>query len=82
MRYNPCKLAQTDPLYWDATYAVAVSLMAAHPAVDLEEVSLEDVRAWTLALPEFIDDPELANEEILLEIYKVWLEETLTGEVE
>jgi FeS assembly protein IscX len=75
-------LAQSDPLYWDATYAVAKALQAAFPAIDLEEVSLEDVRVWTQALPNFNDDRELANEEVLLEIYKVWLEETLTGEVE
>ena len=30
---------------------------------------------WTLALPNFEDDPELANDEILLAIYQEWYEE-------
>jgi FeS assembly protein IscX len=66
-----------DQLNWDASYAVAMALQARHPDVDLEEVSLEMIRAWTLALPAFDDDPELANDEILLDIYTVWLEEKL-----
>ncbi len=67
----------THPLDWEANFAVAKALQARHPHVDLEEVSLEMIYQWTLALPEFEDDPALANEEILLAIYKDWLEEVL-----
>jgi FeS assembly protein IscX len=66
-----------ETLVWDASYAVAVALRDAYPHEDLETVSLENVFAWTLSLPTFDDDPELANDEILLEIYKNWLELTL-----
>lgn len=71
-----------DLLNWDASYAIASALQARHPGENLEEVSLEMVLHWTLALPNFNDDPELANEEILLDIYKIWLEEKLEGEFE
>ena len=65
----------TDPLTWEATYAIALALKAAHPNVDLEEVSLGMIEAWTLELPQFEDDPALANEEILMAIYQDWFEE-------
>ena len=71
-----------DFLNWEASYAVARALNARHPDANLEDVSLEMLLRWTLALPEFDDDPELANEEILLDIYKIWLEEKLEGEFE
>ncbi len=70
-----------DHLSWDASYAVAKALQARHPEIDLEDVSLEMIRDWTLALPDFDDDPELANDEVLLDIYTVWLEEILSGGV-
>ena len=71
-----------DTLNWDASYAIARALNAQHPGVELEDVSLEMILSWTLALSNFDDEPELANEEILLDIYKVWLEEKLEGEFE
>ncbi len=74
--------ALEETLNWEGSYAVALALMARHPDVDLEDVSLEMVLQWTLSLPTFNDDPELANEEILLDIYKIWLEEKLEGEFE
>jgi len=30
---------------------------------------------WTLALPDFADDPQLANDAILAAIYQEWFEE-------
>lgn len=71
-----------EMLNWEASYAIALALHVGHPGVDLEDVSLEMLLRWTLALPNFNDDPELANEEILLDIYKIWLEEKLEGEFE
>ena len=67
----------TEPLTWEGTYAIALALKAAHPKVDLADVSLGMIEDWTLALPAFDDDPALANEEILLRIYQDWLEEIL-----
>ncbi len=66
-----------EPLVWDASYAIAKALQANFPATDLEDVSLRMIYQWTLALPTFDDDPELANDEILMAIYKNWLEEIL-----
>jgi FeS assembly protein IscX len=67
----------SDPLNWEATYAIALALKKAHPDVDMENLSLGMIEAWTLELPNFEDDPALANEEILMAIYQDWFEEIL-----
>jgi FeS assembly protein IscX len=66
-----------ETLNWESTYAVALALKNAHPNVDMENVSLQMILTWTLALASFNDDPALANDEILLAIYQDWFEETL-----
>ena len=65
----------TDSLIWEGTYAIARALKAAHPNVDLEDVTLGMIEAWTLELPNFEDDPALVNEAILMRIYQDWFEE-------
>jgi len=62
-------------LTWDDSYAIALLLMERHPEVLLEDVSLGMIYHWTTGLPEFRDDPELANDVILSAIYQAWLEE-------
>jgi FeS assembly protein IscX len=64
-----------DILTWDDTYAIALALKRKFPEINLEEVSLRMIYAWTNALPEFRDDPELANDMILSSIYQEWYEE-------
>ncbi len=64
-----------DPVYWDASYAVARRRKEAHPAVNLEAVSLEMIYRRVLALPEFADDPTLANDDLLAAILQEWYEE-------
>jgi len=64
-----------DSLDWDAVYEIALALKKRFPKVELEDVSLQDIYNWTLSLPEFKDDPTLANDEILLAIYQEWFEE-------
>lgn len=64
-----------EALYWDGAFAIALRLREAHPEVELESVSLEMIYTWALALPEFADDPELANDELLGAIYQEWYEE-------
>ena len=66
---------QTDPLTWDDSFAIARALDAQFPDVDLEQVSLNMIYRWTLALPDFIDDPQLANDAVLAAIYQEWFEE-------
>ena len=65
----------SDPLYWDASFALAHRLIEEHPAVDLESVTLTMVQDWVLALPEFADDRALVNDDLLAAIYQEWFEE-------
>jgi FeS assembly protein IscX len=41
----------------------------------LEDVTLGNIFGWTIALPNFADDPALGNDEILAAIYQEWFEE-------
>jgi FeS assembly protein IscX len=67
-----------DPLTWEGSYAIARALMRSHPQVKLDEVSLRTIYQWIIELPDFDDDPVLANEEILNSIYNEWFEEVNT----
>jgi FeS assembly protein IscX len=62
-------------LYWDATYAIVLALMEHHPHLFPEDVGLDTLFELVVALPEFVDDPVLANERILLDILTTWYEE-------
>lgn len=64
-----------DYLTWDDSYAIARVLIQKFPDVDLEEVSLSMIFRWTVSLPGFQDDPQLANDAILAAIYQEWFEE-------
>lgn len=64
-----------DSLSWEDSYAIALTLIRRYPGIRLEEVSLGMIFRWTMDLPEFSDDPELANDEILAAIYQEWFEE-------
>jgi FeS assembly protein IscX len=64
-------------LNWESTYAIAMALKRKYPHADLEAVSLRQIFAWTIALEDFEDDPSLANDDILTEIYQIWFEEIL-----
>jgi FeS assembly protein IscX len=66
-----------EPLTWESTYAIALALRREHPQAELEYISLRQIYQLILALPGFSDDPALANDGILTEIYHDWLEETL-----
>ena len=67
----------SEPLIWDSTYAIALALKKAHLGIDMETVTLGNIYDWTLALPDFDDDPALANDEILSAIYQDWYEEII-----
>ena len=62
-------------LYWDATYAVAMALIESHPQIDPASVGLEELEQMIERLPNFVDDPSLVNERILLDIQITWYEE-------
>jgi FeS assembly protein IscX len=65
-----------NPLYWDASFAIACRLRREHPVVDLQQVSLSQIFDWVIALPDFADEPELVNDELLMAIYQDWYEES------
>jgi FeS assembly protein IscX len=65
-----------EELYWDAAYSIARRLKALHPEVDLSTLTLNMIYDWTIALPEFNDDSQLANDELIQAILQEWLEET------
>lgn len=64
-----------DYLTWDDSFAIARALIQKFPDISLEEVSLSMIYRWTVSLPGFQDDPELANDGILAAIYQEWFEE-------
>jgi FeS assembly protein IscX len=65
-------------LTWEDSYAIALTLRDRYPDIDLEEVSLDMIYRWTMALPEFEDEGELANDLILQAIYREWYEEVIS----
>ena len=62
-------------LYWDATYAIVISLLAHHPGLDPQYVGLDELAELVEALPGFQDDPAMATERILQDIFIAWYEE-------
>jgi FeS assembly protein IscX len=66
-------------LNWEATFAIAMELRRTHKDVNIEEVTLQQILDWTLALSEFEDDPALVNDDILYAIYQDWYEEHIHG---
>ncbi|PJF40788.1 MAG: Fe-S assembly protein IscX [Chloroflexi bacterium] len=63
------------PLYWDATYEIVMALQVAYPTIDVDGVGLEQLYQMIIALPNFGDDVELVNDEILTGILREWYEE-------
>lgn len=62
-------------LYWDSTYAIALALLEHYPSTSPESVGLYELEQLVEGLPNFVDDPALANERILQDILIVWYEE-------
>lgn len=67
--------SEENTLTWEDSYAIAQELLLSHSDINLEDVSLMMIFRWTLDLPGFVDDPELANDAILAGIYQEWYEE-------
>lgn len=62
-------------LYWDATYAIVVTLIDEHPDLDPINLGLEEIATVIEQLPGFADDPSFATDRILLDIQTTWYEE-------
>jgi FeS assembly protein IscX len=64
-----------EVLTWEDSYAIARALKDAHPGVNINILSLQDIYTWTIALTTFNDEPGLANDAILMAIFQEWFEE-------
>ena len=62
-------------LYWEYSYPIVLALIEAYPAIDLDRIGIEALNRLIVGLPNFADDPALANESILSEILREWYEE-------
>lgn len=62
-------------LHWESTYQIVLALCEMYPAVDIENIGLDQLHQYVVTLPNFADDPALANEGILSEILREWYEE-------
>ncbi|MCL4250195.1 MAG: Fe-S cluster assembly protein IscX [Anaerolineae bacterium] len=68
-----------NALYWEASYEIVLNLIEAYPDADLDSIGLQQLQQYIVALPNFADDPELANDGILSEILREWYEEANAG---
>ncbi len=62
-------------LYWDATYAIAVSLLDHYPHLEPAHIGLKELARLVTSLPDFADDPSMATERLLQDILITWFEE-------
>ncbi len=60
---------------WTDVQDIAIELYDSKPDLDPCTVNFVDLRNWTMALPEFDDDPERCGEKILEAIQAAWIEE-------
>lgn len=65
-------------LFWDATYAIAITLLDSFPAIRPENMGIWELADLVENLPSFMDDPALATERMLLDIQTTWYEEKNT----
>jgi FeS assembly protein IscX len=69
---------QHRPLYWESSFEIVLCLMETYPEAHVESIGRQQLYQWIIALPDFVDDPALANEGILNQILREWYEETNT----
>lgn len=68
-----------NALYWESSYEIVLCLMDVYPHVDLDSMGIEQLHQMIVTLPNFADDPVLANDGILNEILREWYEEANAG---
>lgn len=68
---------EPSSLYWDTSYEIVQTLMEVYPEVDVEELGTQQLFEMIVALPNFADDPSLANEKLLTDILREWYEESM-----
>lgn len=60
---------------WTDVTDIAIELSEAHPEVDPKQVNFVDLMNWTMALPDFDDDPKRCGERVLEAIQGAWIDE-------
>lgn len=65
-------------LFWDSTYAIALTLLEQYPGIRPQDVGLAELTKMVENLPNFQDDPALVTERILLDVQITWYEEFST----
>ncbi|MBN1680025.1 MAG: Fe-S cluster assembly protein IscX [Anaerolineae bacterium] len=66
-----------EPLYWESSYAIVLSLIEHHPGADLDALGLGQLHTWIVALPGFADDPGWVHDDLLTAILRDWYEEVI-----
>jgi FeS assembly protein IscX len=69
------QISQSRQLYWESSYEIVLSLIEIYPDADLDSIGLQQLFRYIVDLPNFADDPEFANDNILNEILREWYEE-------
>ncbi len=62
-------------LYWESSYELVLALIDVYPERAPDDVGLDELKRLVTSLPNFADDPDMANENILNEILREWYEE-------
>ena len=62
-------------LFWDATYAIVVSLLETYPDINPADMGLEAMADLIVALPGFTDEPTIVTTQMLMDIQAAWYEE-------
>ena len=70
-----CDEDDLPELYWDSTYAIAITLLERYSSLNPSDVGILELADLVSNLPNFRDDPAFATERILLDIQTVWYEE-------
>ncbi|KON79577.1 Fe-S cluster assembly protein IscX [Azoarcus sp. PA01] len=60
---------------WTEVQEIAIQLSERHPETDPTKVNFVDLMQWTIALPEFDDDPKHCGERVLEAIQQAWIDE-------
>lgn len=63
-------------LYWEASYEIVQALMRTYRDVEIDSVGIQQLYRMIIDLPDFADDPALANDDILNDILREWYEES------
>ncbi|MDR1530472.1 MAG: Fe-S cluster assembly protein IscX [Burkholderiales bacterium] len=65
----------TEKLYWRDSLEIAQALADTHANIDPRTIRYTDLHRWICALPDFKDNPEACNEQILESIQTAWIDE-------